>query len=92
MWHARQFSLKEIMVIILLLALPLALIATRQVVAFAVGISLLPIWFCGSAGHLLARTKGRYWGLWIGIALQPFAILVAYFLWGRLEWQRRGEA
>ena len=80
-----RFSLSGILVIILLLSVPLALVATRQVVAFAVGISLLPIWFCGSTGHLLAGTKGRHWGLWIGIALQPFAILLAYYLWSLLE-------
>jgi hypothetical protein len=80
-----RFTLKAILVTILLLTVPLGLIATRQVVAFGVGISLLPVWSCGSIGHLLAGTKGRYWGLWIGIALQPFAILVAYYLWGLLE-------
>jgi hypothetical protein len=73
------------LVIILLLTMPLTLIAARQVVAFALGISLLPIWFCGSTGHLLAGTNGRHWGLWIGIALQPFAILLAYYLWSLLE-------
>jgi hypothetical protein len=79
-----QFSLNAILGIVLASSVPLALIAARQAVASSVGISLLPIWFCGSTGHLLGGEKGRHWGLLIGAALQPFAILLACDLWGLL--------
>jgi len=62
-----QFSLKALLVIIAVLAVPLGMMVSGSVVLFALGYHGLFVAFGGSLGYLLGGSKGTALGSVLGV-------------------------
>ena len=77
-----QFSLKAILVIIAVLAVPMGLMATWQLTTMAVAVLITPPTLGGCVGYFVAGRLGAVLGVAVGVAsLILLALLVAVWVY-----------
>jgi hypothetical protein len=72
-----QYSLKAILVIMAVLAVPLGLAATWELTEMAIALAITPSFVGGSIGYLIAGEKGALVGVTAGVAGVFLGLLLA---------------